>query len=179
MEEFGFKIRVDFLAQPPDIHVHQVRAGVEIIVPDLLQNPHPPAEAARGTHQKFEQPVFARGQFDVGVAALRPAGQGVQRQVRHAQHRRFGPPAAPGQRPHPRHQLGQGERLRQVIVGSRIQPFDALVHLATGGKEQDRRGVAAFAPLPQDAQPVPSRQHDVQHDAVEGRAWSIRRLRVR
>ena len=43
------------------------------------------------------------------------------------------------QRPKPRQQLVEVEGLDQIVVGTGIQPFDAVVDRAQGGEQQDRR----------------------------------------
>ena len=134
-----------------------------------------PHKRPAGAHEKFQQAIFARRQFDVRSAALRPVRDRVQREVGHAQHGGFVFAAPPRQRPHPRDQFGQFKRLGQVIVRAGVQSFDALVDFAARGQEQDRCGIFALAQLAQHAQAVASRQHDVEHDAIEGRARAAAR----
>ena len=117
----GSKVRVNFFAQAADINVHQIRAGVEIVVPDFFENRHAPANAARRAHEKFQQPVFARGQFDFRAAALRLVGDGVERQIRHAQDGGFVFAAAPRQRAHAGDEFGEFKRFGQIIIRAGVQ----------------------------------------------------------
>ena len=66
----------------------------------------------------------------------------------------------------PRHELGQLERLRDVVVGAELEPDDHVVLLAARG--QHEIGTVALAPdLPADLEAVERRQHHVEHDEVE------------
>jgi len=61
----GSKFVVNFFAEAADINIHEIRAGIEIVVPDFFDNHHAPAGPPRRTHEKFQQAIFACGQFDV------------------------------------------------------------------------------------------------------------------
>ena len=63
-------------------------------------------------------------------------------------------------------ELRQGEGLGQVVVRPGIEAVHALVDFAARGQQQDGHRVAPFAQLAKDAEAVPSRQHDVQHQRV-------------
>src|SRR6185437_4224114 len=64
VQKFRGGLAVNFFAQPPDVNIHQVCAGIEIIVPDIFHDGHAAAHAAGGTEQKFEQAIFTRRKFD-------------------------------------------------------------------------------------------------------------------
>ncbi len=64
-------------------------------------------------------------------------------------------------------QLGQREGLDQIVVGTGLQPLDAVRQRIAGGEHDDRRiapGIVAQALA--HLQPVDARQHQVQHDQV-------------
>ena len=52
------------------------------------------------------------------------------------------------------------EGFRQIIVGSDVQALDAFIHFSASRQKQHWRRVPVLPPVPQQAQPVPSRQHD-------------------
>ena len=70
------------------------------------------------------------------------------------------------QRPQPRLELLERERLDQVVVGADVEPLDAIVDRVAGGEHQDRRAVAGLAHPARDLEPVDARHRDVEHDGV-------------
>src|SRR5580698_8373280 len=70
VEEFGFKAFVNFFAEALDINVHEVGAGIEIVVPDFFEDGHATADATGGAHEKFEQAVLAGGKLEQGASAM-------------------------------------------------------------------------------------------------------------
>ncbi len=91
----------------------------------------------------------------------------IERQVGEAEHavivRRV---AAPQQRAQAGQQLREGERLRQVVVGSRVEPLDPLAHGRPRGQEQDGRAVACRAQGPAGVEAVELGHEDVEDDRV-------------
>lgn len=63
-------------------------------------------------------------------------------------------------------QLGQAERLRQVVVGAAGEAADAILFGAQGRHQHHRRGLLAAQRL-QQGQAVEAGQHDVQQHQVE------------
>ena len=72
---------------------------------------------------------------------------------------------APQERPHARAELADRERLRDVVVGSELQP-DHLVELVVTRREHDDRHRAGRPQPLADLEAVELRKHDVQHDEV-------------
>ncbi len=73
---------------------------------------------------------------------------------------------AADQRVHPRDQLGQIERLGEVIVGAAFEPPHPCLEFIARGQHQHRGEDAALAKLFHHGEPVPSGEHDVEDDAV-------------
>ena len=69
---------------------------------------------------------------------------------------------------HPGHQLGDLERLGEVVIGPGVEPFYLLVQLATGGQHQHRGVYPLAAPLLEHAQTIATRQAEIQDDGVIG-----------
>ena len=80
---------------------------------------------------------------------------------------------APRERPQPREQLAEGERLDQVVVGARVEPLDPVLDRVAGGQHQHRRPDAARAKLAAGRKAVDAGKHHVEHDHVVGRGGAI------
>ena len=105
----------------PDQHVDRIGDGIEVVVPDPLQDLAPAHHPVRIAHQVLEQSVLAGGEPDrVTRPAGGPAG-GVEFEVGQAKDnvQRLRGPA--GQRPEPGQQLLDGERLGEVVVGAGVE----------------------------------------------------------
>jgi len=73
---------------------------------------------------------------------------------------------SPEQSAHPRQELLVGERLDQVIVGTGVETFHALLCAAQRRQQQDRHlSSRSKAPAHRDA--IKAGKHHVQHDEVE------------
>jgi hypothetical protein len=89
-------------------------------------------------------------------------------EVSDLEHRRPGRHAPPQQRPQPRHQHDERERLAEEVVGTGVERL-GLVPLAVLGREhQDRRPDALGAEVAAHLVAVAARQHDVEHDGGVG-----------
>ena len=75
--------------------------------------------------------------------------------------------AAAEQRVDAGEQLGEGERLDEIIVGSLLQPVDAIVDRAERGQHQHRRRHACGAQRAQHRQAVEPGQHAIEDDEIE------------
>src|SRR5438874_1839647 len=64
VDQLGVAPVVELLAQPCDHDVHDVRAGVEMVVPGVLRDQGPRHDAALVAHQVFEHGVFFGGELD-------------------------------------------------------------------------------------------------------------------
>ena len=101
------------------------------------------------------------------AAALDPSRQQVERQVADGQPRRLArAAAAPQQRLHARQQLGERERLGQVIVAAGLQPLHAIVDGVARAEDQHRHLLLLRAQLLDQREAVELRQHHVDHGGV-------------
>ena len=102
-----------------------------------------------------------------GPATLGTPAQQVEGQVGQLQLMLLrGAIAAPQQRAHPRQQLGEGEGLDQVVVGSEFEAAHPVLDLAACGQEEHRHLAACRPQATQDAPAVEPRQHHIEHDEV-------------
>ena len=90
----------------------------------------------------------------------------VHGQIAAAHDRRRGRRPA-GQRPYAGDELGERERLAEVIVRAQFQPVDPVLDIGGGREHQDPRAGTGHRP----AHPIPvhDRQVTVEHDHVIGR----------
>ena len=70
------------------------------------------------------------------------------------------------QRAEPCKQLRERERLREVVVGSRIEPGDAAVDLRARRQHQHRNGIASGTKPSAHLETVDARHEDVENDGV-------------
>ena len=118
-------------------------------------------------HQALEQRELARPQLDRRAAAVDLAGQAIEAQIGDGQRRRLdGALAAPRDRLQARQQLGEGERLGQVVVAAGLQALHAVVDAVPRAQEEHRGGDAGVAQRRDQAEAVEARQHDVDDGGV-------------
>ena len=73
------------LAQGVDIHVHEVRARVEVVTPDMRQELFPAQDLVRVAEQRLEQREFPSGEIDPSVAHRRSPSSYVEANIAGAQ----------------------------------------------------------------------------------------------
>ena len=140
-----------------------------MLVPRLLEHrlgAHHPA--ARPQQQLQHRELLAR-ELHVAPVAVHLAPERIEPQVRELEHRRRGRRRAPGQRTQPYEQLGERERLGQVVVGPEREPIElVLVGQSGGGEHED----ADLGVLAGDGRghlvPVRAGQVPVEHEHVVG-----------
>ena len=91
---------------------------------------------------------------------------GIEAQVADLHHRRALDRAAADEGTQAGEQLGEGERLDQVIVGAAVEAGDPIVEGAARGQHQDRRPDAVAAQAPAGLEAVDPGQHHVEDDGV-------------
>ena len=113
------------------------------------------------------------------VQRRHPAGR-IERQRTVAQHGLRAGQRAAGERPHPRLQFGQGERLGHVVVGAEVEALDPLLDAVGGGQDQHRNLRVAPAQSPEHFEAGHRRQAEVedQHVEVLRRQRAVGRLAV-
>jgi hypothetical protein len=134
--------------------------------------------------EKPEQIELLRRQHDLLRAPREPAGAAVEKQLADADRpwaegRRV---RSPQHRAHARGELARRKRLRDVVVGSELEPDDPIGLLDARG-EEDHRQLGPAPNPPAELEPVGPREHDVEDDEARGagldqlaRVVSVRRL---
>ena len=74
--------------------------------------------------------------------------------------------SAPQQRLQAGEQLGEGERLREVVVTAALQPSDTIIHGSARGEDEHRGAHAPSTALPDEVQAVHARQDDIHDQGV-------------
>src|ERR1700720_2184663 len=158
-------LAVDFAAHPPDIDVDDICRGIEMEIPDVLQQHGPGYHAAFVANQILQKLEFPRKKKNRLAA---PAG-GPRHQVR----REIADPqdgfldngfTASAQRLDARQQFDKGKRLDQVVIPAGTQATDPIVDFAERTDDQEGRGDAVVAQLTHDRDAIDVRQHAVDRD---------------
>src|ERR1700686_3482442 len=142
---------VDFATHPPDIDVDDIGRGIEMKIPDVLQQHCPGHDAALVAHQILQKLEFPRQQKNVLAAPAGGPRHQVDREVADAQNRLFGKDvAAPAKRLDTRQQFDERKRLDQIVIAAGAQATHLVVDFSERTDDQDRRGDAIVAQLTHD-----------------------------
>ena len=126
---------VDLVAHTTHVDVHQIRARIEIVVPDFFEDLHASTNTALRAQKIFQQTIFSSREMDAFSRALHVAADGVHGQICQAQNDRPGIHlVSSGQCAHTSNEFSQGKRFGEIIIRARIQSFDPLVHRTPRGK---------------------------------------------
>jgi hypothetical protein len=129
--------------QRRQVHVEHLGGPVPVLVPGPLDDLLPADQPARVGDQALQDRELLRGQRHVGAGHRYPPGPQVDGERPVPQHLAPGrllPLPATQHRPDPGQQLGQAERLDQVIVGALVER-EHPVGLLAAGRHHDDRGV--------------------------------------
>src|SRR3974377_2266938 len=81
--QVALSVSIDLVAQPADSGLHNVRLGVEIVVPDMFHDHGLRYDASRVAHQVLQKGELAGAQVDSLAASDHFPGEQVHRQVGH------------------------------------------------------------------------------------------------
>jgi hypothetical protein len=118
--------------------------------------------------EQFEPGELAGSQRDGGVPSADGSRRRVELEVARPQDGRPLARIAPQQGPQPGEQLGEGERLGQVVVGPGVEAVDAIADRVARGEHDDRHPPALVTEPAAHVEPVRRRDHRVEHDGVVG-----------
>src|SRR5581483_4350230 len=157
---------VDLLAQVADVDVDDVGAALERDVPGAVEELRPRQRDAGAAHEQLEKGELLRGEVELVAAAPGSMGRGVEAQVADLEDGGTLDRSAPGERPKTRQELLEGERLRQVVVRSRVETADAVVDSVARRQHENRSPDAVVPQAAADLEAVRAREHDVEDDRV-------------
>src|SRR5439155_1745607 len=142
-------------------------ADCSVVASEMISSSTRPAHGLAGVlHQYLENRVLLRGEPDPRAATGHAASRRVERQIGHAEHGRPGEASPAEQRPDPCEELGEGERLREVVVGSRAQAADPIGETIPRGEHEDRSGEIARSERLAHRDAVLARQEQANKDKV-------------
>ena len=117
-------------------------------------------------HEGFQEDELLGGELDLGIATPSLVSRRIEAQVANLNDRRPLALSAPDQGSKPGQQLGEGERLGQVIVGPAVEPGNAVLERAASGKHQHWRPDPLLAQAPAGLEAVDAGQDHVENDRV-------------
>src|SRR6185437_5235705 len=132
---------LELATQVRDEHLDRVRRRERVVAPDLVEQPLARDHDALVAHHVLEQLELALRELHAALAPLHLVGVGVQHQVGDPQRRRAAGRSPPKQRAHPCEQLLALERLDEVVVSARVEPFDTRLQRVAGSEDEDRHVV--------------------------------------
>ena len=77
---------VDLAPEPAHVHIDEIAARHEFVVPDFLEQHRAGEQLALAAHHVLEQTKFARQQLDAPLAALGGTGEKIEFEQADAQH---------------------------------------------------------------------------------------------
>src|SRR5262249_49160217 len=125
-------------SQPTDADVHDVASRIAGVAPHICKQFIAGAHLARMTHEMPHQDEFAVRQRDLLVIYAEDAALQVEShatRLEPSRRRRCGPIVDPS--PDPRDQLGDRERLRQVVDRPHLQAAGLGLYVADRGQNED------------------------------------------
>ena len=155
---------LELAPQVADEDVDDVGLDVGRVAPHEREQLVAGEHLARVADEDVEQVELAAGERELAARARRDVAARVDDDVaRHVRARAL-LAAAAQQRLQARGQLGDRERLDEVVVGARLQPGDAVLDLVARGQHADGDVDPVAAQPAHDADAVEARHRDVEHD---------------
>ncbi len=166
-DQRNFLPLIELAAQPAGVHVDDVGVRVATVFPHVLHEFCPTHHPAGMPGEVVQEGELLGGEHDLARTSAHHAARGIDDQVAEDQFGGEHLTAATRQRAQSREKLAEIERLREIVVGPRVEAGDALLHRVERGEHEDRYRVLRGAERPADFQPVGPRHEDVEdHDVV-------------
>src|SRR5262245_32070983 len=164
LNEPGLPPAVDLLPQAAHVNVDEVREVVVLLLPHVLAELGAGDQTADVAHQVFEDRVLLRGQLDRLLTAAHPMPDRVELKVGHLEDLWARALRAAQERAPAREELGEGERLRQVVVRAGVETGHAIDN-RVAGREHGRLD-AGMPESPAELDPWHAGQEPVKDDQV-------------
>ena len=136
----GCAARLGLAAQVADVDVERVRAEAEVVAPDALEDDRAGQHLARVAQEQLEQ----RGTRCASARSARRRGRPRAcrgSSSRSAKRELLAPSSVAPRRRSARSRASSSSSANgfdEVVVGARVEPGDAVVHLAARGEHEDR-----------------------------------------
>jgi hypothetical protein len=115
-------------------------------------------------HEQLEQGHLLRRQGELGVVGPGSVGRGIEAKVTDFEHGRALPRPSADERPHARRELGEAERLDQVIVSADVEASHLVLDGGASREHQHGWPAPQFPQSPADGESVDLGEHHVEHD---------------
>jgi hypothetical protein len=121
---------VDLAPKATDMNIDDVRLGIEMVIPDFLEEHGSGDDLSVVTHEVFEETKLARLEVDYAAAAANLPGEQIHFQIAQLK-ASFGSLSvtASDQRLEPGEKLRKGKGLDEVIITTLSQTLDPVVDL--------------------------------------------------
>src|SRR5882757_1003505 len=141
-------LAVDLAADAPDIDVDDIGRGIEMKIPDVLQQHCPGYDAALVANQIFQKLEFPGKKKDFLAASTGGPRHQVDREIADAQGRLLDNGiAAPAKRLDARQQFDKGKRLDQIVIAAGPQAAYPIVDFSECTDNQAGGGEASTRQL--------------------------------
>src|ERR1700730_14280964 len=158
-------LAVNFATHAPDIDVDDICRGIEMKIPDVLQQHGAGYDAAFIANQILQELEFPWKQKDLLAAPAGGPRHQVDREITARQDGLLDDGiAASAKRLDARHQFNEGKGFYQIVVAPGAQAAHPIVDLSERADDQNRRGDAVVAQLTHHRNAVDVREHAVDRD---------------
>src|SRR5258707_7715971 len=156
---------VDFATHPPDIDIDDICRGIEMKIPDVLQQHCPGYHAAFVAHQILQKLEFPRKKKNVLAASAGGPRHQVDGEIADTQDGLLDDGVtASAKRLDARQQFDKGKRLDQIVIAPGTQTAQPIVDLPERTDDQNGCGDAVVAQLTHDRDAIDVRKHAVDRD---------------
>src|SRR5712664_865510 len=170
-------LAVDFATHAPDIDIDNICRGIEMKVPDVLQQHCPGYDAAFVANQILQKLEFPRKKHNVLAASADGPRHQVDREIADTQDGFLDDGvAAAAKRLDARQQFHERKRLDQIVVAPGTQAPHPVVDFPERTDDQEGCGDAVVAQMTHDCDAIDVRKHavDRDHGVVAGAAAAQR-----
>src|SRR5687767_8393091 len=126
------------LAEVPNIDIHDIRAGIEVVAPDVAQELLAAEHLPRMPEEHVGEAELPSGQLDAPGADGQPSRPQIEHRVADLEDGRLSRPALAQARPHPGQELLESEWLRDIVVGAALESGHRVLDAITSGQDDDR-----------------------------------------
>ena len=148
-------LAIDLATHAPDINVDDICRGIEMKVPDMLQQHCPGYDAAFVANQILQKLKLARKKHNVLAAPTGGSRNQVEHEIADTQDRLLdNGVAASAKRLDARQEFDERKRLDQIVIAAGPQAAHPIVDFSECADDQDGCGDAVFAPVLEELQRV-------------------------